>query len=148
MLKLFCPRFQGGWHILEGGLAGCEGVGFDLEGEALDIFLQDTGLDPAAGISNEHPENNVLALETGAECDGFQHYIVPPALYQQLAGGPEKVKKGEYRYWNWASWRGDISVYESVWEWVAINVEELERRAKEGDIENDSGGEVEDEVYL
>lgn len=52
-------------------------------------------------------------------------------------GSGEEVKEGEYQYWNHASWRCEIDPVVSIREWVADNVETLERRVEDGEIESD-----------
>lgn len=61
--------------------------------------------------------------------------MVTPAIYRKLAKDREDYVEGQYRYWYTASWRGGSDYYRSIREWVALNVEALERRAEDGDVE-------------
>jgi len=86
----------------------------------------------------------MLELEPGNECDGFQHYIMPPKTWKENIVGRE-VRDGEYQYWNAASWQGGINRYDSVRDWVAYCVEEVEDMAARGEVADHSEGEDEDE---
>ncbi|KAH8168499.1 hypothetical protein LIA77_11763 [Sarocladium implicatum] len=148
MLRI-ADGFQGGWHFLQGGLGGCTTMSFDEDGNAFEDLLNDQGFDLTDEQVDkiDHLEtHSIVEVSPGAGqdgCDGFRHVFVLPAVYRELAQGREGYEEGEYRYWHWASWRAEPSWYRSVREWVALSVEELERKVEDGEIE--SGPEEEEE---
>lgn len=76
----------------------------------------------------------VLQIEPASECDGFLHFIIPPAMWK--ANGEESVKDGEYQYWHHASWSG-ITSWNSVRDSIVEKVEYIEQMIKDGERADD-----------
>ncbi|TVY39334.1 hypothetical protein LOCC1_G008518 [Lachnellula occidentalis] len=133
--------FQGGWHLFSGGIAGNQyltpGTEEDLYNVA--VNFEDLGMKPD-GLGSE----TILQLQPGNECDGFEHFIIPPRTWKEnVVGGP--VGEGAYQYCNSASWQPGVNAYESVREWVACCVEEAEGMAGMGEVVDSEDDEDEDE---
>lgn len=87
----------------------------------------------------------MIELEPGAdETDGFHHYIIPPAMWKANVVGRE-VKEGEYQYWHTAAWRVGISRWNSIRDYVASCVEEVEGMAERGEVGYYDGESVDSE---
>lgn len=129
--------FQGGWHFLQGGLAGCDGVQLD-EGNTFDFgnYCEDE-------LDLDADSAKVIMIEPGTECDGFLHYIVSPATWRDIVIG-SNVKHGEYRYWHEASWFPCNTRWDSIRDWVAHCVEKLEEKAEQGETESNGDEDKED----
>jgi hypothetical protein len=86
----------------------------------------------------------MLQLQAGSECDAFYHYIIPPSMWKDNVEGRE-VKDGEYKYWHWAPWQASIQMWDSVRDWVASLVEEVEEMVEKGEKVDKDDDEDEDE---
>jgi len=107
-------------------------------GQWIDI-LESQGVD-----RNAEFEDEMLELQTGTEADTFHHYIIPHTMWKDMITTRE-VKEGEYRYWHWAYWQDSgISAFNSVRDWVASCVEEVEAMVERGE-KVYNGDEMEDE---
>jgi hypothetical protein len=133
-LMLIMVRFMGGWHFLNGGLLGLDDIrpaGGELYDKIEDFdrygvrVLYDDNDDAP-------PYEGMIELSAATECDGFQHAIVPPKLWQRIVG-KDNAKPGEYCYFSHASWRGEIEFYHSIRDWVAKLVEEVEDMIERGE---------------
>jgi len=82
--------------------------------------------------------SDVIELQTGCEdSDGFRHYMVSPAVWKGIAEGV--VKEGSYRYWHRAYWMaGNNPMWDSIWDFVASLVEEVEDMIERG-VKYDNG---------
>ncbi|TVY33441.1 hypothetical protein LSUB1_G007763 [Lachnellula subtilissima] len=133
--------FQGGWHFLSGGIAGIRNLTTSTD-QDLDNVASDfdhLGMKQDGVLSDE-----IIQLEPGNECDCFQHYIIPPKTWKENIVG-RQVKNGEYQYWNAACWQPEMNRYDSVRDWVACCVEEVEMMVARGEVADQSEGEDEDE---
>lgn len=88
----------------------------------------------------------MIELDTGVESDGFHHYIIPAAMWKANVVDREATD-GEYQYWHIAAWMsGDVSRYNSIRDYVASCVEEVEAMAARGEVADfDSEGVEDDE---
>lgn len=86
-----------------------------------------------------YDDGQVLQLQTGEEADAFYHYIIPSQMWKENVVDRE-VEDGEYRYWNWAPWRMGISKYNSIREYVASCVKEVDCEIERGEVEEFDGG--------
>lgn len=130
--------FQGGWHFLDGGISGVQGIRF--ADEDLENYAYDFG-DDVLNIDGDC--RTMIQLQPGTECDGFSHCIIPPALWRDVVD--REVKDGEYRYWQGASWQGGISTYNSIRDWVASSVEYIEAMIERGEKVDDGDGDGDEE---
>lgn len=123
-------RFQGGWHFLKGGINGLDNIDLaDDDVENCMWFLGDLDQDIYS---------KVIALSPATECDGFMHFMISPAYWQNPESSDgENFDDGEYPYWQWASWQTGESCWHSFREWVATEVEHLEMMVKKGKILDD-----------
>ncbi|KAF5569558.1 cell wall assembly cell proliferation coordinating KNR4-like [Fusarium pseudoanthophilum] len=124
--------FQGGWHFLNGGINGLDNIGLaDDDVENYTWFLGDLDQDVYS---------KVIALSPATECDDFMHFMISPAHWRkQENGNGETFSDGEYPYWQWASWQAGETSWHSFREWVATEVEKLERMVKRAKtLENDN----------
>lgn len=84
----------------------------------------------------------MIQLQPGSECDGFRHYLVTPSSWKEtMEDAGEEAAEGEYRYWHWAFWQGEIQPWDSVRDFVAYCVEEVEEmreKGEEGDYDTSS----------
>jgi hypothetical protein len=67
----------------------------------------------------------MVQLQAGAEFDDCYHYIIHPKMWKDNAVG-RAVAEGEYQYWHWALWQASIDVWNSVGDWAASCVNEVE----------------------
>jgi hypothetical protein len=132
-------RFQGGWHFLSGGIGGVDCI--DIADDDLDIYTHDFSPDE---LDAEKGLGNMIVIDPGTDCDGFRHFIIPPSLWRDTVVNRE-VTEGEYRYFHHASWRGGIDVWDSVRDWVANLVEEVERMVERGEVVDGDDGDEEEE---
>ncbi|KAJ5317812.1 hypothetical protein PENANT_c004G10869 [Penicillium antarcticum] len=117
--------FQGGWHLFGGGIAGIQHIGFD-DGDAENSWDSLTQEDDEILDSSD-----LIELQSGSESDGFYHYYMRPTAWND----DEKIKDKRYRYWHWAPWMGSIARYNSVRDYVASCVEEVEEMLELGEKE-------------
>ncbi|KAJ5146235.1 uncharacterized protein N7515_000799 [Penicillium bovifimosum] len=126
-------RFKGGWHFFGGGLAGIRSMSMDESGCAdvgymhYEDELEDFGL------------SEMIELRPGTESDSFSHYIVSPKCWKEaMEKAGKEVKDGDYQYWYWAYWWGSgIRHFDSVRDFVAHCVEEVEEMIEKGGEEYD-----------
>ncbi|KAL4806039.1 hypothetical protein BDV18DRAFT_138586 [Aspergillus unguis] len=131
--------FMGGHHLFGGGIAGIQYVRLSVEDEdqsAVQVIAEHFGINVSDGI---------ITLEPGVECDGFSHYLVPPAVWNKRFGGGNEIQNGEYCYCQWAPWRGEPMHWKSIREYVANCVEEVEEMLEKGEKEEFYGDDSEDD---
>lgn len=104
--------------------------------EEVEDHFHDRGLKQVEGDYSGY----VLQLPPASECDGFEHFIIPPAIWK--ANGEASVKDGEYQYWHNANWTG-LAIWDSVRDSIVDHVEYIEKMIERGEREDD---EVDDEV--
>jgi hypothetical protein len=121
-------RFNGGWHFLCGGITGIA----NLTPADIDLDNHDGEFYPHELDFSNGYENDMIEMQPAVESDCFQHFIIPHRMWKKLVIGRE-VKEGEYQYWNTASWRGITEPYNTIWDWVASLVEEIEEMAEKGE---------------
>lgn len=127
--------FEGGWHFLSGGIAGIQDLELVPDSD-LDNFSSDfqhLGFKQDGTVSDE-----MIQLQPGVECDCFQHFIIPPNTWKENIMD-RKVNPGEYQFWNWAPWRARIDSYNSVRDWIASCVEEVEGMVERGEVVPSTG---------
>ncbi len=123
---LVINSFDGGYHFLSGGIAGINRI-------EVDMTLQDNAPDFSyRGFRQDMVSGYMVKLQPGAECDGFDHFIVPPKVWKENVTG-RKVEEGEYQYFNWAPWQGGINCWDSIRDWVAHCVEKVEGMVERGE---------------
>jgi hypothetical protein len=78
--------------------------------------------------------SEIIQLQPGTESDSFSHYIIPPKCWKEaMEKAGKEVKDGEYQYWHWAYWWGSgIHHFDSVRDFVAYCVEEVEEMIEKG----------------
>lgn len=121
---------MGGWHFFAGGIAGIQSITIDDGcGEIGYIHYEDV---------MENIEYQMIRLMPGAECDGFDHFIIPPRHWKEaMVRAGKEVKDGKYQYWHWTSWSGSgISHWDSVRDFVCSCVEEVEEMIETGEEED------------
>ncbi|KAF5650748.1 cell wall assembly cell proliferation coordinating KNR4-like [Fusarium sp. NRRL 52700] len=117
--------FQGGWHFLNGGTNGLDGI--DLADDDVENYTWHLG------DLDQDTYSKVITLLPGTECDGFMHFMISPAYWKNTENSNgENFNDGEYPYWQVASWQGGETSWHSFREWVATEVENLERMVKKG----------------
>ncbi|KAI9149629.1 hypothetical protein HJFPF1_11684 [Paramyrothecium foliicola] len=118
--------FEGGWHFLGGGIDGIDNIRIaDEEFDDISYGFDDVKL------KDEIYGKQMIEISPATECDGFRHFILPPATWQNGVDGD--VEPGEYRYWQSTSWGCGSDVKQvSIREWVAACVEEFEEMVEEG----------------
>ncbi|KAJ5198900.1 hypothetical protein N7491_000533 [Penicillium cf. griseofulvum] len=122
--------FMGGWHFFAGGIAGIQSISIDDGcGESGYMYYEDV---------MEDIEYKMIRLMPGTECDGFDHFILPPRYWEEaMVRAGKEVKDGEYQYWNWTYWSGSgISHWDSVRDFVCSCVEEVEEMIETGQEED------------
>ncbi|KAH7336096.1 hypothetical protein BKA65DRAFT_596151 [Rhexocercosporidium sp. MPI-PUGE-AT-0058] len=125
--------FNGGYHFLEGGIAGLDEIAVnDEDTEPVIWDLKDEGL----RMSGATPFFEIK-LQASVECDGFSHYFIPPSVWKENMDGRE-IMAGEYRYWSNASWQGSTEIHQSIRDWVAGWVENIEGMVERGEKTYDS----------
>jgi hypothetical protein len=129
--------FKGGYHFLNGGIGGCDGILFDESGNRSEDLIYENGLNWPNDLTEDFDTEGVVELSPGVECDDILHFLVTPDMYRKIAQSHESYKEGEYRYWYTSHWMCDNSWYKSVREWVALTVETLERRVDDGELESE-----------
>ena len=122
-------------------------------GNEFENLLDDNGLELNEELAKDIDDlelHSIVDILPGVGvdgCDCFRHSFVSPSLYRQLAAGRDDYVEGEYRYWSKASWHCETGYYKSVREYVALNVERLERMVEDGETESGPGdSEVEAEL--
>ena len=127
-------RFKGGWHFLCGGMAGIANIGFGNDVKYWSDNLQDQGF--RKGLKES---GNLIVIQPGSECDGYAHYLIPPALWKKVAT-KKHSKDGKYLYFQWSSWDNELDddyVANSVTEWVLSCVDDLETMVEKGESDED-----------
>jgi hypothetical protein len=121
--------FKGGWHLFGGGIAGIQYIDF-ADGDAENSWDSNT---------QEEEEmidaSDIIALETGSDCDSFYHYYMRPKAWTEEG----EVTDLKYRYWHWAPWMGGANQYNSVRDYVAVCVEKVEEMLELGEKEDYEG---------
>ena len=131
--------FKGGYHLFAGGIAGIQGMQLEDAYSELEHLV-----DEFATLQlrqDDQLTGKIIRLEEGAMSDGFAHLIIPPAVWKANVVGRE-VGEGEYQYFHWAAWHVGINRWNSIRDFVASCVEEVEgmaERGEEGDFDGDSG---------
>ncbi|KAF5252716.1 hypothetical protein FANTH_2343 [Fusarium anthophilum] len=117
--------FQGGWHFLNGGINGLDDIDLaDDDVENYTWFLGDLDQDIYS---------KVVALSPATECDGFMHFMISTAYWRNPENSYGEIfSGGEYPYWQWASWQAGETSWHSFREWVATEVEHLEKMVRKG----------------
>lgn len=87
----------------------------------------------------------MIELEPGVECDSFYHYIIPHKMWKDNLADGRELKDGEYRYWHWAPWQASLKICDSIWDWVASCVEEVEGMVHRGETMDSDESDSEDE---
>ncbi|KAH8812682.1 hypothetical protein F5884DRAFT_878567 [Xylogone sp. PMI_703] len=135
--------FRGGYHFFGGGIAGIQSISRCEDGDDLEHNMDEF---EAQGMRQDEITGDMVELQAGSECDGFRHFIIPPEMWKANVVGRE-VEEGEYQYWHVASWRGGIDRWNSIRDYVASCVEEVEdmvERGKVGDFDGESVDSTED----
>ncbi|KFY71611.1 hypothetical protein V499_08200 [Pseudogymnoascus sp. VKM F-103] len=123
--------YRGGWHFLDGGMTGIQDIApSDFPLEHVEDHFYSRGLKEIDGDYSGY----VLQIEPASECDGFLHFIIPPAMWK--ANGEESVKDGEYQYGRYASWSG-LTSWNSVRDSIVEKVEYIEQMIKDGERADD-----------
>jgi hypothetical protein len=99
--------------------------------ESVDMDFYDKGLK-----QDEEYSGKMIELVAVSECDGFCHYIIPPAMWKDNVEEGREVKDGEYQYWTYASWNGP-AIWDSVRDSIAHHVEYVEDMVEKGEREDD-----------
>ncbi|KAJ5982350.1 hypothetical protein N7451_012450 [Penicillium sp. IBT 35674x] len=131
--------FMGGHHLFGGGIAGIQYIRLSVEDEdqsAAESMAEGLGIKVSDGM---------ITLEPGVECDGFSHYLVPPAVWKKRFGGESEIQNGEYCYCHWAPWTGGPMLWRSIRDYVADCVEEVEGMLEKGEKEEFYGDESEED---
>ncbi|OBT72484.1 hypothetical protein VF21_08524 [Pseudogymnoascus sp. 05NY08] len=123
--------YRGGRHFLAGGMTGIQDIApSDSPLEEVEYDFYSRGLKENEGDYSGY----ILQIEPASECDGYIHFIIPPAMWK--ANGEESVKEGEYQYWYSASWSG-LTIWNSVRDSIVEKVEYIEQLIEEGGREDD-----------
>jgi len=118
--------FEGGWHLLAGGLAGVEEVGLAHENGVEEYLFAVPLEDLDADILSK-----VISLPPATDCDEYHHFMISPAHWPGPVDG-EPSGDGEYPYWHLASWDPSEDVWRSLRDWIASEVENAETMVKKG----------------
>ncbi|KAE8443538.1 hypothetical protein EG329_001778 [Mollisiaceae sp. DMI_Dod_QoI] len=118
--------FQGGYHLFGGGIAGIQGI------EKSDDDMNQFESEFAHLGFGQHPSGGIIQLQPGAECDSFNHYIILPAVWKANVVERE-VGDEECLYCHWAPWQSGVSMWDSVRDFVASCVEEVEGMVERGE---------------
>tara|TARA_R110002060_G_scaffold56316_2_gene66678 strand:- start:310 stop:864 length:555 start_codon:yes stop_codon:yes gene_type:complete len=116
-------RFKGGYHFLAGGIFGINSMFLD-DGET-DLEHYDGDFYPHEIDVYKETPHRMLQLSCYADADGYRHYIIPHKMWKDIVKDRE-VKEGEYQYWNTTNWSATASHWDTIWDWVANLVEEVE----------------------
>jgi hypothetical protein len=95
--------------------------------DSVDMDLHEKGLN----IDEEY-SGRVIVLGNAVECDGFAHYIIPPASWKDNVEEGREVKEGEYQYWTHASW-SSAKIWDSVRDSIAYFVAYVEEMVEMGE---------------
>ncbi|KAK0102514.1 hypothetical protein ONS95_006128 [Cadophora gregata] len=115
--------FKGGYHFLAGGICGIDSMFFD-DGETELEHYEGDFYPHELDVYKETP-HQMLQLACHEDADGFQHYIIPHKMWKDIVKDRE-VKEGEYQYWHTTNWSGSASRWDTIWDWVASLVEQVE----------------------
>jgi hypothetical protein len=121
---LTCLRFKGGWHFLDGGLAGIEDICLANEDEVTQYMFDFGDLDPDI-------YSKVISLPPAVECDEYVHFMISPTNWRGSVEG-HSFGPGEYPYWRWANWDGGGDIWHSLRDWIASEVEQAELMVRKG----------------
>ena len=116
-------RFKGGYHFLAGGMFGINSMSLD-DGET-DLEHYDGDFDPHEIDVYKETPHQMLQLSCYEDADGYRHYIIPHKMWKDIVKDRE-VKEGEYQYWNTTNWSATANHWDTIWDWVASLVEEVE----------------------
>ncbi|KAJ5562779.1 hypothetical protein N7535_002776 [Penicillium sp. DV-2018c] len=125
--------FKGGWHFFGGGLAGIQHMSTMADDGCAEVGYMH--YKDELGVSDLDIE--MIELQPGTESDSYTHYIISPKCWKEaMEKAGKEVKDGDYQYWYWANWwGGDICHFDSVRDFVAHCVEEVEEMIEKGEEE-------------
>lgn len=115
--------FKGGYHFLAGGIFGIDSMFLD-DGET-DLEHYDGDFYPHEIDIYKETEHQMLQLTCFEDADGYRHYIIPHKMWKDIVKGRD-VKEGEYQYWHTTNWSATADHWDTIWDWVASLVEEVE----------------------
>jgi len=133
---------MGGWHFLNGGISGIQDIEHSPDCDSLEWC--------GVQLTEDHTlADETIQLQPGSECDSFSHYMLSHEAWKARVEG--EVADGEYQYWTFAAWQGNIDFWDSVRDWVASLVEMVEEMVEYGEVnyfegrgEEESGEESEE----
>jgi hypothetical protein len=125
---LMCPRFEGGWSYLAGGLAGIDGIDIADQNE-IDQYIHQLG--DMADCDDDILSKIVSLPPAMEECDGGLHFMIPPQHWRGSIEG-DHFSHSEYPYWHWISWNPPDHIWHSLRDWIASEVEQAEMMAMKG----------------
>lgn len=117
-------RFKGGWHFLNGGLAGIDEIYLGNADEVEQYMFS---------FGDQDPEiySKVITIPPATDCDEFEHFMISPAHWRGSIDG-QTFGPGEYPYWHFASWSPGDDIWQSLRDWIASEVEGAEMMVKKG----------------
>ncbi|PVH89398.1 hypothetical protein DL98DRAFT_647922 [Cadophora sp. DSE1049] len=115
--------FKGGYHFLAGGIFGIDSMFLD-DGET-ELEHYDGDFYPHEIDVYKETPHQMLQLSCYEDSDGYRHYIIPHKMWKDIVKDKE-VQEGAYQYWHSTNWSATASPWNTVWDWVASLVEEVE----------------------